>query len=117
MIAKIRCAYLLLLFILLTPYCLQAQNPGQVKVLMINAHPDDETACAATVFKITHELKGVFDLVVVTNGEAGFKYSTLAEDIYGAEITDEKVGRELLPTIRKRELMNAGKVIGIRNYF
>ena len=87
------------------------------KVLIITAHPDDETGFAATVYKVTHELKGKVDLALVTNGEAGFKYSTLAEDIYGAELTDEAVGRELLPTIRKKEIMAGGKIIGIHNYY
>jgi len=86
-------------------------------VLIITAHPDDEMFFAATVYKITHDLKGRVDLAVITNGEAGFKYSTLAEAYYGAELTDEQVGRSLLPTIRKRELMSGGKIIGIRSYF
>jgi N-acetylglucosamine malate deacetylase 2 len=90
---------------------------SSLRVLIINAHPDDEEACAATVYKITHDLGGRVDLAVITNGEGGYKYSTLAESIYGVELTDEKVGRQMLPTIRKRELMNGGAIIGIRNYF
>ncbi|CAN5503148.1 hypothetical protein BH11BAC1_BH11BAC1_01140 [soil metagenome] len=86
-------------------------------VLIITAHPDDETAFDATVYKITHELHGKVDLALVTNGEGGYKYSTLAEAYYGLELTDEKIGRENLPRIRKQELMNAGKILGIRNYF
>lgn len=86
-------------------------------VLIVIAHPDDETGFAATVYKITHELHGNVDLALITNGEGGYKYSTLAEDYYHLELTDEKVGRENLPRIRKQELMNAGKIIGIRNYF
>ncbi len=86
-------------------------------VLLVIAHPDDETGFAATVYKITHELNGNVDLALITNGEGGYKYSTLAEDYYNLELTDEKVGRENLPRIRKQELMNAGKIIGIRNYF
>ena len=87
------------------------------KVLIVIAHPDDESGFAATVYKITHDLHGTVDLALITNGEGGFKYSTLAEDYYGLELTDEKVGREHLPTIRKRELMAAGKILGIRNYY
>jgi LmbE family N-acetylglucosaminyl deacetylase len=94
-----------------------AQNSDHPSVLIVIAHPDDETGCAATVYKITHELKGFVDLALITNGEGGYKYSTLAEDYYHLELTDEKVGRENLPRIRKTELMNAGKIIGIRNYF
>lgn len=94
-----------------------AQQDTSVNVLIVIAHPDDETTFAATVYKITHDLGGRVDLALITNGEGGFKYSTLAEPIYNVELTDEKVGREHLPSIRKMELMNAGKLIGIRNYF
>jgi len=87
------------------------------KVLIVIAHPDDETGVAATVYKITHELGGIVDLCLITNGEGGYKYSTLAEKYYGLELTDEKIGRENLPRIRKMELMNAGKIIGIRNFY
>ncbi len=87
------------------------------KVLLVTAHPDDETGAAITIYKITHDLHGIVDLALITNGEGGYKYSTLAEDIYGKELTDEQTGRNFLPTIRKRELMNAGKIAGIRNYY
>ena len=93
-------------------YSASAQN-----VLIVTAHPDDEIAGAVTVYKITHELKGNVDLALITNGGGGYKYSTLAEDYYHLELTEEKIGRENLPRIRKTELMNAGKIIGIRNYF
>lgn len=86
------------------------------RALIVIAHPDDETGFAATVYKITKELHGTVDLFLVTNGEGGYKYSTLAEAWYGKELTEEKVGREFLPQIRKQELQNAGKVIGIHNY-
>ena len=49
-------------------------------------------------------MKGSVDLALITNGEGGYKYSTLAEDIYGLELTDEEVGRKYLPDIRKKEL-------------
>lgn len=90
---------------------------AQPRVLVVNAHPDDESGCAATIYKITHDLHGIVDLCLITNGEAGFKYSTLAESWYGLELTDEKVGRTHLPRIRKQEMMNAGKIIGLRNIF
>jgi len=90
---------------------------AQPHVLIVNAHPDDEIACSATVYKITHELHGVVDIALITNGEGGYKYSTLAEPYYNLELTDEKVGRENLPRIRKKELMNAGNILGIRKYF
>lgn len=108
---------LLLACIYAIPVRLSAQTDTTIKVLIVNAHPDDESGCAATVYKITHDLKGKVDLAVITNGEAGYKYSTLAESIYGVELTEEAIGREFLPTIRKQELMNGGRWIGIRNYY
>src|ERR1700719_318819 len=96
---------------------LSAQLEKGPHVLVVTAHPDDETAMAATIYKITHELNGVADQCVITNGEGGYKYSTLAEAYYGLELTDETVGRANLPRIRKQELMNAGKIIGTHNIF
>ncbi len=86
-------------------------------VLIITAHPDDESGMAGTIYKITHELNGNADLAVITNGEAGYKYSLLAEPFYHLQLTNEEIGRKHLPTIRKKELMAAGNIIGIRNYY
>jgi LmbE family N-acetylglucosaminyl deacetylase len=86
-------------------------------VLLVVAHPDDEAMFAASVYKITHTLGGNVDLVVVTDGSGGFRYSQLAEPIYGLKLTDEAVAREHLPAIRKRELEAGGAIIGIRNHF
>jgi N-acetylglucosamine malate deacetylase 2 len=88
-----------------------------LKVLVVIAHPDDESAFCCTIYKITHDLKGQVDIALITNGEGGYKYSTLAEAYYGKELTDEKTGRKYLPSIRKQELMNAGKILGVTNYF
>lgn len=96
---------------------LNAQSAIKPKVLIITAHPDDETGCAATVYRITHELKGVVELCVITNGEAGYKYSTLAEPIYNLQLTNEAVGRKHLPAIRKKELIAASKIIGIKKIY
>ncbi len=86
------------------------------KILIVTAHPDDETAFAATIYKVTHELNGIADIVLVTNGEGGYKYSTLAEEVYHKELTNEQSGRASLPTIRKKELMSGGAYIGLRDY-
>lgn len=94
-----------------------AQQKEPLRILLVTAHPDDETGFAATVYKVTKEMGGTVDQCVITNGEGGYKYSTLAESYYGLELTDEKIGRENLPRIRKQELMNAGKIIGIRNIY
>lgn len=103
--------------ILLNQVAKAQQKDTALKVLIVIAHPDDESGFAATIYKITHDLKGQADICLITNGEGGYKYSTLAEDYYGLELTDEKIGRKNLPTIRKRELMNAGKILGITNFF
>ncbi|MGA1249671.1 MAG: PIG-L family deacetylase [Candidatus Kapaibacteriota bacterium] len=86
------------------------------KILIVTAHPDDETAFAATIYKVTHELNGIADILLVTNGEGGYKYSTLAEEVYHRSLTNESSGREALPTIRKKELMSGGAYIGLRDY-
>ena len=114
---QFKAAILLLLMSLFYGTGLYAQVPTGPKVLVVVAHPDDETAAAATIYKITHDLNGLVDECVITNGEGGYKYSTLAEAYYGLELTDEKIGRANLPRIRKQELMNAGKIIGTHNIF
>jgi LmbE family N-acetylglucosaminyl deacetylase len=94
--------------------CSQDSYP---KVLVVTAHPDDDAVFAAANYKIVHDLKGIVDIALITNGEGGYKYSTLAEPIYGLELTDEEIGRKYLPEIRKKELEAGGKIIGIRNYY
>jgi LmbE family N-acetylglucosaminyl deacetylase len=87
------------------------------RVLLVDAHPDDEGAYAATVYKIVHDMHGVVDLVVITNGEGGYKYSTLAEPYYGLDLTKEAIGRKYLPAIRKKEQKNAGKILGLNHIY
>ncbi len=107
-----------LLFLLGFTELSQAQELDyEPKVLLVTAHPDDDALFAATVFKTTHLLDGVVDLAIMTNGEGGYKYSTLGNYIYNRELDREEVGREYLPGIRKRELMAGGKIVGMRNYF
>lgn len=87
------------------------------KILCVVAHPDDETLFAATVYAITHHLNGIVDVVMITNGEGGYKYSTLAEPYYNLKLTNEEVGRANLPSIRKQEALNGGKIMGVRHYY
>lgn len=111
---------LLILFILIQPLWAQAQDSTityQPKVLMVTAHPDDDALFSASIFKITRLLDGVADLALMTNGEGGYKYSTLGNYIYGKELDKEDTGRQYLPGIRKKELMAGGDIVGIRNYF
>lgn len=90
-------------------------EPTGPRVLAIFAHPDDETSVAGALYKTATFLDGACDLVVITNGEAGFKYATLAERYYGLELTDEEVGREELPGIRRAELLEGARILGLRS--
>src|SRR5438105_15513218 len=83
------------------------------RVLVVDAHPDDEGAYAASIYKTAVELHGTVDLAVITNGEGGYKYSTLAEPYYHLQLTDENIGRKYLPGILHKELEAACKVLGV----
>jgi LmbE family N-acetylglucosaminyl deacetylase len=87
------------------------------QLLCIVAHPDDETTFAGTLYQTAMQLGGAADLVVITNGEGGYKYSTLAEPIYGLELTREEVGRAELPAIRARELAAGCRILRVRDLF
>jgi N-acetylglucosamine malate deacetylase 2 len=108
---------LLSCFILLLFFFSSDAQKDSTRILMITAHPDDESAFAVTIYKLTHEAGGAADLVVITNGEAGYKYSTLAEPIYKLKLTDETTGRKHLPLIRKKEMIAAGTILGISNFY
>jgi N-acetylglucosamine malate deacetylase 2 len=90
---------------------------ASTRVLVVVAHPDDDTDFAGAVYKLTHVLGGKADLCVVTNGEGGYRYATLAEPIYGVKLTQESIGRKALPAIRKNEARAGGAIAGISNYF
>ncbi len=93
------------------------QRGDDFKILVVTAHPDDEAMFAATLWKTVREHGGSVDLALITDGAGGYRFSTLAEPLYGLNLTDPKVARTSLPAIRKRELMAGGDVVGIRNYF
>jgi LmbE family N-acetylglucosaminyl deacetylase len=107
----------------LLPRQLPAQQPAQQpmgqtrKVLMVVAHPDDEYAFAATTYRMVRELGWAADQVIVTNGEAGYRYAALAEAVYGVALSEESDGRAHLPAIRKEEAVRAGKILGIRRHY
>ncbi|MFT4605483.1 MAG: LmbE family N-acetylglucosaminyl deacetylase [Rhodothermales bacterium] len=92
-------------------------SAGSPSVLIVTAHPDDEAMFAATVWKAVREHGAQVDLALVTDGAGGYRFSTLAEPIYGVNLTDPAVAKAALPAIRKKELMAGGAVVGIRNYF
>jgi LmbE family N-acetylglucosaminyl deacetylase len=85
------------------------------KLLIVVAHPDDEYMFAATTYRLIRELGWTADQVVITNGEAGYRYASLAEHVYGTTLMSE--GRSHLPAIRKEEVLRAGRVLGVRKHF
>lgn len=87
------------------------------KVLLVVAHPDDEYYFAGTVYRLAQELNATVDQVIITNGEGGYRYSALAEKIYGVPLTDEQTGRSRLPEIRRKEVLAAGKILGVRHHY
>jgi len=90
------------------------EREGAPRILGVVAHPDDEIAFGGLLYKAATYLGARCDLVVITNGEGGFKYATLAESMYAAELTDEAIGRAALPAIRKRELLESASYLGVR---
>lgn len=100
-------------FLLLLSMTALGQSP---RVLIVTAHPDDETMFPVTVFKITHELKGSADLALITDASGGYN-GLVASSYYGLNLVDSATGRKHLPLIRKKELMASGEVLGIGNFF
>ena len=85
------------------------------KVLVVVAHPDDESECAATLFRVTHELGGSVDQVVITDGASGHQYSTLAQQYYNFSRSNSF--RKKLSRLRRQELRRAGRILGIRHFY
>jgi LmbE family N-acetylglucosaminyl deacetylase len=85
-----------------------------IRALLIVAHPDDEYEMAGTIYRITTELSGTVDQVIITDGEAGYRYSSLAARYYGVNLTNEATGRARLPHIREEEARRAARILGIR---
>ena len=92
---------------------LDARPATHIRALLIVAHPDDEYEMAGAIYRITQELSGVVDQVIITDGEAGFRYSSLASRYYGVNLTNEKTGRAELPHIREEETRRAARILGI----
>jgi hypothetical protein len=86
-----------------------------VGVLLIVAHPHHEYEMAGTVYRIAKELSGTVDQIILAAGEAGYRYSSLADKYYRLDLADESVGRKQLPRIRREEAEQAGRILGIRH--
>jgi N-acetylglucosamine malate deacetylase 2 len=86
--------------------------------LVVIAHPDDETLFAGFIHALTQKLNIIVDLICVTNGEGGFRHSAPSEYLYNnLKLSNEDIGRQHLPRIRKHELLASGKILGIRKFF
>lgn len=99
---------------LLSATLAMAQGP---KVLVVTAHPDDETGFSVTMFKIARELKGVVDMAVMTDGGGGFADAQLGSVFYGVNLLDSVTARTHLPLIRKEEIAAAARIMGVRNIY
>ncbi|MCE7063421.1 PIG-L family deacetylase [Dyadobacter sp. CY343] len=102
----------LYLFLFVSGLC-AAQSP---RVLIVTAHPDDETMFPVTIFKVTRELKGSADLALITDASGGYN-GLVASSFYGLNLVDSATGRKHLPLIRKKEIMASGEIMGIGNFF
>ena len=87
---------------------------GRPRVLAIVAHPDDELAFAGTLFKTATHLGGACEVLTITDGQGGFKYSTIGALLHGLDLTDEAVGRRELPRLRLAEQVESARLIGVR---
>ena len=94
-----------------------AAAPAAGKLLIVVAHPDDEYAFAASTYRLTRELGWTADQVVVTNGESGYRYSALAETLYGVNFQNEADRALKLPAIRQDEVKRAGRILGVREFY
>ena len=90
-----------------------ARTQARPRALLVVAHPDDEYEMAGTVYHLAKELSGRIDQLTITDGEAGFHYSSLAERYYGLKLTDEADGRKELPHIRREEARRSARILGI----
>ncbi|CAF2709659.1 unnamed protein product [Rotaria sp. Silwood2] len=69
-------------------------------VLVVIAHPDDETLFAGFIHALVHKINAIVDLVCITNGEGGFRYSAPSEYLYNnLQLSKESIGRQHLPRI------------------
>lgn len=105
------------LFFLFCTTLVFSQLPTGPKVLVVTSHPDDETTFPVILYKITHDLNGTVDLALITDGAGGNGNTELASQYYHINLRDSAIGRAYIPAIRKRELLRAGEIIGIRNFY
>jgi LmbE family N-acetylglucosaminyl deacetylase len=84
-------------------------------ILLVHAHPDDESESAALVYRITHESGGIVDQVMVANGERGGMTTRPSFRLSIVCLTTATARRELLGQIRREEFMRSSRITGIRH--
>lgn len=102
---------------LLTLLAISQSAAAQPRVLAVQAHPDDETTYAATLYGIAQHLDGEVDVAIITDGSGGFDYAMLAEPIYDKPLAAEPEARFYLPAVRKQEMLRGADILGLRNVF
>ncbi len=102
---------------LVAPSAVAQPSGDSLRVLVVTAHPDDETLMAGAIYKLTHAMGAAVDLALVTDGSGGFHYAMVGEAYYGVEIDTESEARTNLPPIRREELRDAGRILGLRDLF
>lgn len=90
---------------------------GGPRALVVVAHPDDEIQFAGLLYKLRTHVGGAADVVVITNGEGGFKYATLFEKGRWGDLTEEEQGRRSLPSIRMNEMERGCRVLGVQDVY
>lgn len=96
----------------------QISSMNSLAVLVVIAHPDDETLFAGFIHALKHKLHAVIDLICITNGEGGFRHAGPSAYLYdNLDLSKEEIGRQHLPRIRKLELLGSARIIGIRKIF
>jgi LmbE family N-acetylglucosaminyl deacetylase len=92
------------------------EDAAPFRILLIVAHPDDESECSVTLYRAAHEVGAVVDQVFVTDGEAGVRYAGPARPYYrnaAKRLTGKSLG-----AIRRAEVLRASRILGIsRNFF
>lgn len=68
-----------------------------------------------TIYRITHELGGIVDQIVVTDGAGGRHFIAPALDLYLVSDRGDIAGQ--LPRVRRREVREAGKILGMRKQY
>src|ERR1700728_3770204 len=75
------------------------------KLLIVVAHPDDEYAYSAATYRLVRGRGWTARQVVISDGQSGYRYSALAEAVYGVAFSRQS-GQ--LAAIRKQEAIRAG---------